>query len=387
MLVLVYTRTTLMMQTVLLLLLLAGAPAPVASSSSGSGAQCLDNNGKSVSWWFTYKLPNGYTFAYLDANSRRSSGVLELSPYQLNDEQNPSALIRTLRALVSQNSSGTVSVESPFILYNDQPDNANPSSSYGHTKGVVAAGDDGGFWLLHSTPNFPSSDDSPNFFFPEREITYGQTFLCISVGVDDIDAIAGQLLYTHPFVYLNEGMGTKEFLASHPIMAKVFNGDWIHTAGTNKLALNVGGRTFTSLVKNAEWNDDLYEGLVAPAFGSDMLVESWLRGKKEGTYCKPSHEYEVVDVRTLTVRQAGGQGNISWSESQDHAKWGLALDDSSVVCVCDINRMTTQRVRGGGCLCFESEPLSQQLYHTVQTSYLCNGTHTRATQGVGHLVR
>ena len=40
--------------------------------------------------------------------------------------------------------------------------------------------------------------------------------------------------------------------------------------------------------------------------------------------------------------------------------------------VCDINRMTTQRTRGGGCMCFKSAALANQLYNTVMDSYTCS---------------
>lgn len=134
--------------------------------------------------------------------------------------------------------------------------------------------------------------------------------------------------------------------------------------------LSVGGATFTSLAKNAQWDNDLYEGLVAPTFGSDLLVESWLRGSKEGSYCKPKYSYKVVDVSSMSL-DGGKAGNITWTETQDHAKWALALDQSNLVCVCDINRMTTQRVRGGGCICFKQASLATQLYNTVAASYDC----------------
>lgn len=63
----------------------------------------------------------------------------------------------------------------------------------------------------------------------------------------------------------------------------------VRDPGTSAANIQVGTLTFTSLAKNGAWNDDLYEGLVAPHFGSDLLVESWLRGSKEGSYCKPKY--------------------------------------------------------------------------------------------------
>ena len=39
----------------------------------------------------------------------------------------------------------------------------------------------GSFWILHSTPHFPATSQKPDFYFPEKEIIYGQTFLCMSL--------------------------------------------------------------------------------------------------------------------------------------------------------------------------------------------------------------
>ena len=67
----------------------------------------------------------------------------------------------------------------------------------------------------------------------------------------------------------------------------------------------------------------------------------------------------------------GPKGPTTWTESQDHAKWCVALDDSHQLCVCGINRMTTQRVRGGGCVCFEDSELSTALNKTISAAMSC----------------
>jgi len=64
-------------------------------------------------------------------------------------------------------------------------------------------------------------------------------------------------------------------------------------------------------------------------------------------------------------------GNITWTEGQDHAKWAVMLDGSSNLCVGDINRMTTQRNRGGGAVCFSSAGLNNALYNSIVTGHVC----------------
>lgn len=338
--------------------LLAAAPAPA------SAVTCLDDSGNSVSWSFTYKLPNSYSVAYVDSRTRRASGILEVSSQDLNDSSNPQALIRTLRSLVTTRDGGEFSVKTPFLLYNDQPDNAQPGSNYGHTKGIIAADSEGGIWISHSTPSFPSSDDMPKFFFPESEIKFGQTFLCVTVDKTDLNKIAGQFLYTTPYVYHSEF--DSSIGDDYPNLAKVLAKEWIDEGSTNTATFSAGSTHFTHYAKNGAWDSDIYGDLVAPALKTDLLVESWIRGSALGSYCRPDYKYDVTDVNNMVALDASG-ANITWKETQDHAKWCITAQGSGSnhLCVCDINRMSTQRKRGGGCTCFEDTQLASILENSI----------------------
>ena len=92
----------------------------------------------------------------------------------------------------------------------------------------------------------------------------------------------------------------------------------------------------------------------------NLLVEAC------GAFCKPKYKYEVTDVKELKA------GDVTWTESQDHAKWAVALDSSNVACIGDINRMTSQEKRGGGTVCFSSSALSNALYNSITTSDTCS---------------
>eukprot|EP00039_Didymoeca_costata_P030550 m.30147 g.30147 ORF g.30147 m.30147 type:complete len:351 (-) comp8177_c0_seq1:52-1104(-) len=334
---------------------------------TGREGVCLDNEGNEVEWYFIYKLPGGYTFAYLDSNNDRNSGQLEIYPYALNDDEHPPALIRTLRNLVKPTTTGIPNSTVPYFMYNDQPDNGNPGSNYGHTKGVMGVGFNAAFWLLHSTPNFPSSSGQPKFYFPPGEIEYGQTFLCMTINTADVDTIAGQFLYTTPYVYVNNV--PDNIAARYPTLGKVFNKEWVKPTGTNVASFTIGHTKFTSLAKNGAWDQDIYEGLVAPYLDSPLLVESWIRGDALGKYCKPKYKYDVSDILNCTVK--GPSGQQSWNEGEDHAKWCIATDGSQRMCICDINRMTTQRIRGGGCVCFKDAQLSAQLNNSITGANQC----------------
>ena len=324
---------------------------------------CVDGDGNKVDWWFQYKMPNGYKTTYTDSSSK-SSDYLKITG-ALDDKANPPALIQTLRSLVKSSSTRTKKVSwEPYFMYNDECDNASPSSASGHTKGVVSTGSRP-FWLLHSTPNFPSSDGKPTFYFPESEIIYGQTFLCVALTASDFDKVGTQLSYTHPYVYVNK---VGDIAKSYPKLAAVLDGHFNTHAGTS--TVTIAGK-FTHMAKNKNWNDDLYESLIAPTLKSDLVVETWIRGDGEGTFCKPTHTYDVVDVETLAALDTDGT-NVTWRESQDHAKWAITQDSGHpYVCIADINRMKSQRKRGGGAFCFENANLARQLSGTISTHYQC----------------
>ena len=324
---------------------------------------CLDNDGNSVPWWFMYKTRGAYEFAYVDGST--TSKTISKFPRFMNDTKNPIALTRTLRSVVEE--------KAHWFQYNDQPDIGTASSSYGHSKGLVAidaSGSGSGFWLTHSTPHFPASSGSAEFYFPQTEIKYGQTFLCMKLSdKDTIENIGAHLQLIKPFVYLTR-MDLSQ-LSDYPNILNVLNGNWTKENATHVGEMSVGGLKMTTLSKNTAWNNALWGALVAPHFEQHLVVQSWIRGYAEGAYCPPNHTYEVVD--TLTLRMPDGNGTVQyWTEGSDHAKWAISsTDGSSLVCVGDINRMTSQFKRGGGAVCFESPVLHSQLSDVVNSTTSC----------------
>jgi deoxyribonuclease-2 len=106
------------------------------------------------------------------------------------DENVNGALGSTLSQIYSANT-GNIG----WLMYNgrklyhgdlteiDQTPDGSQHSSNGHTKGVVGLDANSGFWLVHSVPRFPNeTTTTPDYFYPEWETDYGQSFLCMSYG-------------------------------------------------------------------------------------------------------------------------------------------------------------------------------------------------------------
>ena len=103
---------------------------------------------------------------------------------------------------------------------------------------------------------------------------------------------------------------------------------------------------------------------------------------RQGPYCPPDKDYEVVDAKTLYVNEKGV--NVTWTEGQDHAKWGVALDGSGLLCVGDINRMRSQRDRGGGAVCFQNRKLSVSMVRCLHAVPPRPVFHKSARMGPRH---
>jgi deoxyribonuclease-2 len=99
-----------------------------------------------------------------------------------------------------------------------------------------------------------------------------------------------------------------------------------------------------------------------------MFVETWIRGDELPPACPPTYEYNVTNVESVTI------AGTSWTETQDHSKWGVAASHHYVACIGDINRMSSQESRGGGALCVNEQGLQKGMLAAVQSHDSCSSS-------------
>lgn len=332
----------------------------MATNSIENKISALDEKGKAVDWWFAYKVPKlgkvanspmatGYEYIYYDPNIKK---VVQ-SPNLLTDGKG--ALDLTLNTIFDKPSPTT-----GWILYNDEmPADAkrHDSSKYGHTKGVIAFDikSKTALWMLHSWPKFadPRASEMPTPL-------YGQTFICISIDLETASKIALQMAsHQVPQVYLPE-LPTK-LDKSDPlyILTQPLNSHPTSDSDVQDFKSR-GGLDFKVIAKNHNWNKDFWIDLVGPTLKTDINVESWIRGKIPPTLDSDG-VHKTFDVKYIDLSSLGVPWN--WPETHDHAKWGISVD-SDWVCIGDINRMISQRKRGGGTIAFQDTTLWTALSKT-----------------------
>ena len=330
---------------------------------------CLDDKGESTDSWTILKAPKtGDAFLYATGNDLYSPS------YSLNDTTQ-GALSLTLNQLWE--------TDTNYVLFNDEPpDVSGYNFTVGHTKGVLAINADAqtGFYIVHSFPQWPKGPRSQNSYggLSANLWTYGQNAYCVSVLAKTIDTMAYAFQLTVPYIYDTRLSTT--VMNTLPNVTALVKGTYSTAAiCANHPFTSVGGKPYILFSKSTQWNKDLWSSCVAPYVKKDLVVESWIRGSAIGPSC--SGAYEVLDASeisfsteftwTLAPKMVRGkyiQTNVfEWSEYNDHSKWATSTD-GKITCHGDINRMTTQFVRGGGGLCFQSSGYNLEKSITKENS-------------------
>ena len=340
------------------LLLLATASAAALISASANALSCRDEAGDPVDSWQALKFNKGTQYLYADANQP----IPTLSTYNMNDTS-VGALTHTTKQLWE----ATTTI---YIAYNDEPPTANggqPEMTPGHTKGYAAAADDGSAYLvIHSIPKFPTtpSNSSEYIGMEPNAWMYGQSAVCLTLNATTLASILEQMQLNAPQVYDWRATNSAEAAVAAAVAA--LGTGVINTAPICQSTEfeTLGGAAFTYFAKSKQWNNELYSECVASYYKLPMLVESWIRGSATGPSC--SNADKVLDVQNLNY------DGFALSEYNDHSKWSVGSDqDSAIVCIGDINRMTTQFGRGGGTACIESLPLAEFLRASITSTNSC----------------
>ena len=325
-----------------------------------------------MDWWVGYKVPGGPTAAYWD-----SAGA---SNPAMNLSDRGGALGRTIEQAYAD--------EVAYVFYNDEVYDKDPGggeaegerrevraeacvsdawdNSWAHAKGVVAADAETGFWVTHSVPGLPlnSTLSGQEWSFPENQQLYGQTFLCLSAGAGELDGLSAAFLHSRPYVYdtnLGDDGPTSQFL---PRLSDWVGTYWDIQRGEQWLDLQTLGGLQLQVFghwprEGVSWDWNVWEDVIAPRLGTDMIVETWCDGHTGGgtdKACLPpvcDRPQRVVEAYSLAF------GGSEFRNVDDHAKWGLSAsrDQGTWLCFGDLNRMSAQRLRGGGVVCFEHEGL------------------------------
>jgi len=310
---------------------------------------CIGDGAEPLDWSVMMKVPKmsnsnptvtaGLAYGFMDVNTPFSFSSKSIG-------QNADAAANTLAQLYGSDPSAV-----GWILYNDEGASGPTCGYCGHTKGVLGFDANGAFWLVHSVPQYPPVvSGGGQYSYPASGTIYGQSFLCVSLPFSALNQVAYQYLFTAPGIY--DSNLPSSMASQLPGIAAVINKQHI-TVSNQSISqfVTVGGASFIHFAKTASWGRDLYEDMVAPYWGDNLYIETWMRPKLS-SFCPPTYQFAVMDVDTVTLFT---QPLLKWTETHDHSKWAVSQSASvGVVCIGDINHQTSQFARAGGTLCFQN---------------------------------
>ncbi|KAG9397515.1 Deoxyribonuclease II [Carpediemonas membranifera] len=324
----------------------------------GAALSCVSDDGERVDWWTGIKMPkisgsmeesfqDGERYMYIDGDTFD----WELSAYLLTDTSG-GAIQKTLDAIVYHHETG-------YVMYNDQPpETSSAYSNYAHAKGVVAwdEASQTGVWLVHSVPRFPHKRENESYSFPDPQLTYGQSFLCMNLNWDALSTVGSALRHNKVKVYAS-------FLqASNPDnFAALIDKDYQEDTQVRVDKIKTrGGKAMDVFSKSDDWDGDLYEAGVAPHYDTDLIAETWMRPYR-GSFCKGVNATEGYTVENAEYVYPPFVEEYHYTK--DHSKLALTSAPGQLrVCVGDINRNESQRRRGGGTVCFRDATVWNAFY-------------------------
>lgn len=324
--------------------------AVISTYNGGLCMQCLSQTGSPVDWFVIYKIPRiknqtptiqgGTAFYYMD----NEDPSLDLSEAGI-DDVNGNAVYYTLNQMYKNRTSIA------YAMYNDHPPDER-SNQRGHTKGIVALDKAGGFWMVHSTPEFPPPW-SQGYQWPKNGLINGQTFLCISMTYRNMNEIGNVFMYTYPYIY--DSSLPDAFVQDLPLLARIIRKKQHVTSEPWNKDIELTTKdnvVFHSYAKFTKFNRDLYDGFLSYEMKDDLLVQSWIESTKKPENKLPSNCSIPFKVYNVKMIQFPGT-DIKFQTAKDHSKWAVSKQNGNWLCIGDINRQKPQFKRGGAQVCFQ----------------------------------
>lgn len=344
-----------------------------------------------VQYFVAYKIPNSYDYMYLFRSSDQNTVEWRKGSYPITSIK--SALGLTLSPIYEQVEPIT------FVAWNDDMPFDSKKSLFsntthidpfsinnGHSKGVVAYSEKGGFLLSHSVPRYPPNPDIVSHYeYPESGKRFAQMAVCVTSAkhessdrlVNEIETLLDLMIHFKPQVYASNVLShwpprllnkfEKVIYPEKQQLGAPFIGSKFY--GQNFVNVHSFGRSDEAGYKDAF-------NVLAEHYRTPIVAQTWLdRYNPLPSSC--DSEFTVENVEQIKIWHFHGIEWFEWGRTNDHSKWiASKVIEKPVVCIGDLNRARTTIKRGGMFICFEDEEFfkafSEKITYQVESCDIAN---------------
>ena len=317
-----------------------------------------DIGGKSVDWWFIYKLPagaraagdstakmpsvtTGQEYLYYDSGDKTGLG---LSSHRI--EAPNSALSRTLAALFEAAEKPGSNVG--WIAYNEEAPTHGVANALAGAGEAVSNGILGfdrqancGLWLVHTVPNYPRVGQAA---LPKSERGREHSFFCVTLrSFAAANRIARHMLRCHkPQIYAARIPDAIPVSGEIYALAKGEQPDRELSAVAYSFRTRQG-RKFYAVARSRNWRGDFWHDLVGPKLKADFNHGTARRRQTDG-----------VPPASMDLSLVGA--DYVWSNGGEPVRWTVS-ELPQWICVGDIGRRRGSNRIAGGAVCFNDPRL------------------------------
>ena len=309
--------------------------------AASAHVSCKNPDGNDVPWWVMFKKPTSRDYYYRDPNTPLSAGPGDLG----QKSRNP--FYQSVKGIYERS---TVA----YLLINDQAPTGDATKKYAHDKGVILYDSDDAVYIEHSVPSFPPAS-SDGYSYPSSGVSNGQSFMCVSLSLDQLNDFANDMLVEIPYVY--DSSIPSEHLKIQGI-SDIIDEKWRDSEST----VSHRAGPVQHFVKSRHWGKDSYHDLLVTELGADGYSETWQNGSGGVLRSDCSGSHSVYNIQKVKFPDA------EWVSTKDHSKWALIGDN---VCIGGVNRVQSQSERGGQHLCLEHSGLAGELRDAIEEYEKC----------------
>ena len=313
--------------------------------SVASHLSCKNPDGDDVEWWAIFKKPMTLDYYYRDKNTKLSRGPGNLG----QKSQNP--LYLSVKSVYDRSTVG-------YLLVNDQAPTGDATSRYAHDKAVIIYDADNAVYIEHSVPQFPPIGDD-EYSYPDSGKTNGQSFLCMSLTLDELNTVANNILVEIPHVYDSVIPSDLHIV---PGVLDIIDEKWKDKVETQSSLLNVGSEQVKHYVKSRNWGKDSYKDLLVTELAADGYSETWQNGSGGVLASDCSGAHNIYNIQK--VKFPDGE----WTSTKDHSKWAVVGD---YVCIGGVNRVASQEKRGGQHFCIKHSEFASEMKGVIESYEQC----------------